>query len=52
MDIVLLGQDSDVRVHPRLDAVVRAGDTLVIFAQHNKITDVVARNQRRSVTSV
>jgi Trk K+ transport system NAD-binding subunit len=52
MDIVLLGQSGDVRVHPRLDAVVGAGDTLVIFAQHHKITDVVARNQRRRVSSV
>jgi Trk K+ transport system NAD-binding subunit len=52
MDIVLLGQSGDVRVHPRLDAVVQAGDTLVIFAQHHKITDVVARNQRRRVSSV
>jgi voltage-gated potassium channel len=52
MDIVLHGQGGDVQVHPPLDVVVGAGDTLVIFAQHNKITDVVARNQRRRVTAV
>ncbi len=48
MDIVLHGQNGDVRVHPAHAAVVRAGDTLVIFAQHHRITDVVARNRRKS----
>jgi Trk K+ transport system NAD-binding subunit len=43
MDIVLHGQ----HVHPSDETVVRAGDTLVIFAQHRKMTEVVARNQRR-----
>jgi Trk K+ transport system NAD-binding subunit len=47
MDIVLHGQADDVQVHPRDDAQVHAGDTLVLFARHNKIMDVVARNQCR-----
>lgn len=47
MDIVLHGQDGSVRVHPDHEALVRAGDTLVIFARHHRITDVVARNRRR-----
>lgn len=51
MDIVLHGRGADVRVHPPDDTVIRGGDTLVIFAQHSKITDVVARNQGRRVVS-
>jgi Trk K+ transport system NAD-binding subunit len=47
MDIVLHGNAGDAQVHPPVDTVVRGGDTLVIFAQHGKITDVVTRNQRR-----
>jgi Trk K+ transport system NAD-binding subunit len=46
MDIVLHGHDSSVQVHPAGETVIHAGDTLVIFALHRKITDVVARNQR------
>lgn len=45
MDIVLHGHGNNVQVHPHGEAIVRAEDTLVIFAQHNKITDVVARNR-------
>ncbi len=48
-DIVLHSHDGDPQVHPEDNAVVHAGDTLVIFAQHRKITDVVSRNQRRRV---
>ena len=44
MDIVLHNRAGDARVHPARDSRVSAGDTLVIFAQHHKITDVVARN--------
>jgi Trk K+ transport system NAD-binding subunit len=51
LDIVLHSQGGDPQVHPDDNAVVRAGDTLVIFAQHRKITDVVSRNQRRRVVS-
>jgi voltage-gated potassium channel len=47
IDIVLHEHNGDVRVHPAHDNVVAAGDTLVIFAQHHKITDIVARNRRR-----
>lgn len=50
MDIVLHGQADDVRVHPPPEVRVRAGDTLVVFAQHGKIMDVVARNQRQRAT--
>jgi voltage-gated potassium channel len=46
MDIVLHSENDHVDVHPPRGTVVHAGDTLVIFALHNKITDVVARNQR------
>lgn len=47
MDIVLHSQDGAVAVHPLPQTVVRAGDTVVIFAQHCKVTDVVMRNQQR-----
>lgn len=47
MDIVLHSRDGQVTVHPAPQTLVRAGDTVVIFAQHGKVTDVVARNQRR-----
>jgi Trk K+ transport system NAD-binding subunit len=49
LDIVLHSRAGQVEVHPAPDQTVRAGDTLVLFAQHRKITDVVARNQGRRV---
>jgi voltage-gated potassium channel len=45
MDIVLHGQGDSVQVHPAHENLVRAGDTLVIFAQHHHITNIVARNR-------
>jgi voltage-gated potassium channel len=51
LDIVLYSHGGDPQVHPDNNTVVRAGDTLVIFAQHSKITDVVSRNQRRRVVA-
>lgn len=45
MDIVLHGCDGELDVHPEGDVEVNAGDTLVIFAQHKQITDIVARNR-------
>lgn len=47
MDIVLHSRNDSVTVHPPHDEQLRAGDTIVIFAQHRKIVDVIARNQRR-----
>jgi Trk K+ transport system NAD-binding subunit len=47
LDIVLHGQAGNVQVHPGTDRLVRAGDTLVLFARHRTITDVVARNRGR-----
>jgi voltage-gated potassium channel len=49
LDIVLHSRGSAPQVHPDNNIVVRAGDTLVIFARHSKITDVVSRNQRQRV---
>ncbi|GAB4520298.1 MAG: hypothetical protein OHK0046_30360 [Anaerolineae bacterium] len=46
MDIVLHGRDSDIQVHPDTSNVVHAGDTLVIFARHDRVIDIVSRNQR------
>ena len=46
LDIVLHGvSGSEPVVHPPGDVVVRGHDTLVLFARHSKITDVVARNR-------
>jgi Trk K+ transport system NAD-binding subunit len=47
MDIVLHSHEGRVTVHPAPETVVRAGDTVVIFARHSKVIDVVARNQQR-----
>lgn len=44
MDIVLHSRAGAVRVHPTRETVLDAGDTIVLFAQHSKITNVVARN--------
>ncbi|MBN1201721.1 MAG: TrkA family potassium uptake protein, partial [Anaerolineae bacterium] len=52
MDIVLHGSDHNMQVHPPTGEVVRAGDTLVIFAQHSKIIDLVSHNRRRRVQSL
>ncbi len=41
-----------VRVHPDPNTVVKAGDTLVLFAHHSKVTEIVARNRGQRVTSV
>jgi len=47
MDIVLHATLTGVDVHPPVEAVVRAGETLILFARHAKIIDVVARNRAR-----
>lgn len=46
MDIVLHRRGDSVDVQPARHTVVRAGDTLVIFASHETILNVVARNRR------
>ena len=48
MDIVMHERSDQVEVHPEGDLPVRAGDTLVIFARHTQIMQIVARNRRRS----
>lgn len=48
MDIVLLERNDQVEVHPKGELLVSAGDTLVIFARQTQITQIVARNRRRS----
>ena len=49
MDIVLhrVKGSPEVDVQPNRDVIVRAGDSLVIFAHHNCILDVVSRNLGR-----
>lgn len=48
MDIVLFEGSSQVDVHPAGHQPVHAGDTLVIFARHAQIMQIVARNRGRS----
>lgn len=48
MDIVLYSHADDVEVQPPRDTVVQTGDTLVIFAQHDRILSVIARNRRKA----
>lgn len=47
MDIVLHGRDGSTEVQPSRDTIVQAGDTLVIFARHDQILNVVNRNRKR-----
>jgi Trk K+ transport system NAD-binding subunit len=44
MDIVLHERAGDAEVHPSETIPVHAGDTLVIFAQHSQIVNIVTRN--------
>lgn len=48
MDIVLHGRGEMVDVQPPRDMQVQNGDTLVIFAQHDRILVIVKRNRRRN----
>jgi len=45
MDIVLHGRDGKVEVQPDSAMHVHGGDTLVIFARHDKVIDIVERNR-------
>ncbi|HEX2906153.1 MAG TPA: NAD-binding protein [Phototrophicaceae bacterium] len=47
MDIVLQGRNGSIEVQPKHDLVVQAGDTLVIFARHDRILTIVSRNRGR-----
>ena len=45
VDIVLLHRGKATpEVHPRGDRVLRAGDTLMLFAEHDRIIEIVKRN--------
>ena len=46
VDIVLLHRGrTEPEVHPRGDQVIRPDDTLVLFAEHDRIIDIVKRNE-------
>jgi Trk K+ transport system NAD-binding subunit len=45
IDIVLHEHDGQVDVHPAGTTHVQAGNTLVVFARHLQITEIVARNR-------
>lgn len=45
MDIVLHERGGDASVHPKDTIIVQAGDTLVIFAKHSQVVDIVSRNR-------
>lgn len=48
MDIVLHGHDGNVEVQPEQAKAVKGGDTLVIFARHDKVINIVERNRHNS----
>lgn len=47
VDIVLLHRSDNgmPEVHPSGDVIVHCGDTIVLFANHDKITGIVSRNE-------
>ena len=47
VDIVLLHRADDGMpdVHPSGDVIVRGGDTIVLFSQHDLITEIIGRNE-------
>lgn len=47
MEIVLVARGGDVTVDPDADRRIEAGDDVVIFARHQQILDIVARNRAR-----
>lgn len=51
VDIVLLHRANDgmPEVHPEGDVIVHDGDTIVLFAKHDKITEIVARNEASQI---
>ena len=50
MDIVLHGHDDTFDVEPKSDIAVHGGDTLVLFARHDCVIDIVTRNQKSHKT--
>lgn len=44
MDIVLHERGAKVDIQPPHDLIVQAGDTLVIFSQHERVMEIVSRN--------
>jgi Trk K+ transport system NAD-binding subunit len=50
MDIVLHEREGEAEVHPSETIPVSAGDTLVIFARHSQIVDIVTRNHAARAT--
>lgn len=48
MDIVLHGRGDEIQVHPDGKIRVQAEDTLVVFARHDRVIDIVTRNRQRS----
>jgi voltage-gated potassium channel len=47
IDIVLHAREDEVDVHPTRTQDIHGGDTIVVFASHDRITDLVARNRKR-----
>lgn len=47
MDVVLHQRGEQVGVQPSRDLAVEVGDTLVVFARHDRILEVVAANRNR-----
>lgn len=48
MDIVLYESGNISTIQPEHEVIVKAGDTLVLFAEHSQILSIVSRNQHRN----
>jgi hypothetical protein len=48
MDIVLYCRGDHVEVQPPSETIIQRGDTLVIFARHDRILSIVGRNRKVS----
>jgi voltage-gated potassium channel len=51
MDIVLHGREGTVEVQPNSNISVNGGDTLVIFARHDRVINIVERNRPPRLSS-
>jgi Trk K+ transport system NAD-binding subunit len=47
MDVVLHQRGEEVGVQPSRELTVEPGDTLVVFARHDRILEVVSANRDR-----
>ncbi len=49
VDIVLHERSEGIDVHPAADTLLEAGDTIIVFARHTRVTYLVEQNERAGV---